>query len=429
MPTNFQPQATAGETPPPAAIRYLSVAEAESAARDVALELLATAQRHDDGSIGWGRGTDRDRQPIRDAGPFSGRSGEGLFLAALHAATGDEVFRDAARRVLDTLVRKTPDAAYREHLSRRLPTGLTGLGGLIYVLVRAGGFLGDAAMLEAAARLARALTPERIAEERHSDFVWGHAGAVLGLLALAETAPGERSAIVHQARLCADHLLHSRTPDPASGLRAWTALSRMPTTGFAHGASGIVQALLQLYRVTGETPLYDAACEALAFERTLWNSETGNVLDSGAGDEQASKWGWGWCHGAPGLIPPRLTALDLLEPEDELGIAEDLGRALRATAVAEMPGTDSICCGWFGRIDILFEAGRVLGNPSLVDTARRLAHLRLVRARADEGFAYSAGENFEPHQRAGMWQGAAGTAYVLLRLAHPDLLPSILRMA
>lgn len=400
----------------------------ESAAAAIGRELLATAEEHEDGSIGWGRGMDRDRRPIRDGGPFSGRCGEGLFLAALYAVGGDETFAVAARRALRGLVRGAPDPAYREHLSRRLSIGLTGLGGLIYVLVRAGRWLDDPEVTAAAKDLARALTPERADAEGRYDFIWGNAGAALALLALAETAGEEGPAVVALARRCAEPLLSARTRDPGSGHRAWPTLREVPSTGFAHGAAGIVQALLRLYRATGEDELYHAAVEAMAFERSLWLSERDNVLASGHELDRDADFGWGWCHGAPGTVFPRLEILDLLQGDGEAGIAADLSRALPATAVADLPGTDTLCCGWFGRIDVLLEAGRALGNPSLTATAHKLARLRLARAQEVGGFIYNPRDDLDVHRRAGLWQGPAGTGYMLLRLEHPDLLPSILKM-
>lgn len=79
--------------------------------------------------------------------------------------------------------------------------GATGLGSIIYALVSAGRLLRDAELLEDAGRAAHLLTPELIARDRQLDVMGGAAGAILGLLALAN-ATGEE-AVIARAAACA----------------------------------------------------------------------------------------------------------------------------------------------------------------------------------------------------------------------------------
>ncbi|MBV9772752.1 MAG: type 2 lantipeptide synthetase LanM, partial [Gemmatimonadetes bacterium] len=251
------------------------------------------------------------------------------------------------------------------------------------------------------------------------------AGTLQGLLTLAEEGGGGDA--VERAGWCAEHLLRMRREDPESGLRAWATSSPVPETGFAHGSSGIAHALLELYRRTEDARLYEAAMEAFAFERSVYREDLREWPDRR--DQPADRpLMSSWCHGAPGVGLSRLAALDVVRPDDEPGVASDLLLALKKTSAAGVHGMNNLCCGTFGRVDVLLEAGRRLENPTLERQARRMADECLERTEG-LGFVLPDYAEEEPHLRAGLWQGLAGVGYALLRLADPERYPCILRMA
>lgn len=166
-----------------------------------------------------------------------------------------------------------------------------------------------------------------------------------------------------------------------------------------------------------------AALEAFAFERTLIRPETGEWPDSRSVAPGAPVQG-SWCHGAPGIALSRLCALDLVTDENGGSVVDDLDFALTSTCEQPLHVMDNLCCGNFGRADILLEASLVLENASLEAHARNLADLCLERAEAsDFGIPRYSGE---PHLRPGLWQGLAGIGYSLLRLAEPHRFSSLL---
>ncbi|MCG8459844.1 MAG: hypothetical protein MI919_26490 [Holophagales bacterium] len=400
-------------------------------ARRLGERLLASARVQPDGSLTWGRGADRDRQPVVDSGPVSGRCGEAYFFAALARATGEAVFEESALGALAGIREGVdhgvggdagPRATFAALLTR-LRLGVAGVGGMIYVLVRTGQRLDRPELIDDARSLARFLSTERIEADTTYDVSWGVAGALLGLLALADTG-SERA--LGQAEACGRHLLARRTLDERSGLRAWKTLRELPSTGFAHGACGIAHALLRLHLRTGDLAFRDAALEAFAFERALYREDLDHWQEWWGHTETHPRF-TSWCHGAPGVGLSRLTSLECLDAEHEVAVVRDLQLALRATANARTPTVDTLCCGYFGRIDILLEAGARLENDSLTRQARRLADLRLERA-GQEGFHNAMSPEPTP-LLGGFWQGEAGIGYTLLRLARPRSLPCILSMA
>jgi lantibiotic modifying enzyme len=78
-----------------------------------------------------------------------------------------------------------------------------------------------------------------------------------------------------------------------------------------------------------------------------------------------------------------------------------------------------------GRVELLLSAGRILDRPDLVQAAREVAWRMVARAEEAGGFVLHpmlARQVDSP----GFFQGKAGIGYGLLRMARPDLLPSVL---
>jgi lantibiotic modifying enzyme len=395
-------------------------------ARALGERVLTQARELDDGSLSWGRGYGVDFGAVDNAGLFNGRIGEALFFAALFAATREPAWERASLRASQGVRAALAEEGGPARLARQIGLGLTGVGSLIYAFTRMSGFLHRPALLDDAARAADALTAESIQADRKHEVFWGAAGSLLGVLALAG-AGVEPEENLRRARACAGHLIENRTADPETGLRAWATSEPVPSAGFAHGSSGIAHALLQLYRRTGDPALYAAAFEAFAFERALYRPELRDWPDTRTqpADELIS----GWCHGATGIGLSRLSAIGLARPEDEDALATDLGLALERTSSHPVIAPDNLCCGNLGRVDFLLEAGLRLGNASLVDRARGKAQVSIDRA-AEHGWLLPGSEGYEePFMEPGLWQGAAGIGYELLRLADPRAFPCLLLLA
>ena len=381
--------------------------------------VLAAAQSLPDGSITWGRGFGGDLVPATDAGIFNGRLGEALFFAALFAETGEPAWARAALAALTPLRNALEQEGRGPELVARLGLGLTGMGSIVYAFVRIARFLGRPELVAAARCGAAALTRGAVERDTKHEVCWGSAGAILGLLALAEVDEGDADPL-ERATWCAEHLLAHRVVDAPTGLRAWAPVGQtVPMSGYAHGSSGTAHALVALHGRTGDRRLYDAAIEVFAFERTLYSDEVADWLDHR--DQLLDRVLSGWCHGAAGIGLSRLPVLDVIEPADESDVVGDLYRALRKSARYPVSGVDHLCCGVFGRVDFLLEASRRLGNPSLEEAARRMAARAIEEARGGAGFRIAPPEN-----HPGLWQGLAGIGYGMLRLAAPDRVPSIL---
>jgi lantibiotic modifying enzyme len=391
-------------------------------AREIGFTLLDEAQRCEDGSLTWGRGFGVDTRPAIDAGIYNGRSGEALFLAALHAATGESELAQASLQAMGGVRAGVETAGYVDRLRQRIGIGLTGIGSLIYALVRIGGFLGRPDLVDDAQCLAAAITSGAIRRDSSCDVFGGSAGALLGLLALVEA--GVQDAIDGAVR-CAEHLLETRVLDAVSGHRTWQTRADGCWAGFAHGASGIAHALLRLHARVGERRYYDAAMEAFAFERSLYRPEGRNwpAYRAQPSKEMLS----GWCHGAPGVGLSRLAALAGAESEDKTTLSADLVLAVEQVTSDPLRPPHNLCCGTLARFELLAEAGRGLGIQSLSELADALA--RGLAFHIERHGHHDAPPDGPDPDGPGLWQGLAGTGYELLRAARPDECPCVLLLA
>lgn len=396
--------------------------EANSLAQRIQEQVIRLA----DGSVNW-LGlesipeTERFALRFLDESLYKGRLGVALFFAALDYKQGNTHFNDLVWSALNPL-RKTLEISadnLTQIFSQNANLGGTeGLGSIIYSLVKISHFLQNRVFLEDAQRVAGLITLEQISSDRIFDIMTGAAGTILALLVLySET---EDSAILDKAIACGNHLLDNRINTNTSHLAWKNIAAEKPLTGFSHGAAGIAYALSRLYAVTQKKEFLKAAMEGIAYERSVFSESFANWPDFRAPDQ--TTFGISWCHGAPGIALARLGSLSILPAEE---IQQEAEVALQTTEKIELWGKDSLCCGNFGRFEVLLIGSQKLVRPQLEETIHR--QVAWVVARAKEVGEY----NFFPNTprvifNPTFFQGSAGVGYQLLRLAYPEDLPSVL---
>jgi lantibiotic modifying enzyme len=165
-----------------------------------------------------------------------------------------------------------------------------------------------------------------------------------------------------------------------------------------------------------------AACDGIAYENSAFSPEARNWLHRPelAGHRSGVPYPCQWCHGAAGIGLARIGALGAL---DDRAIRADIDAAIQTTIEVPIVAMDHLCCGNFGRIEFLFTAGRRLGRDDLVGLA--LDRAAQLVARAHEAGTFKWGLATERHS-PGFFTSMAGVGYELLRLTHPEVLPSLL---
>ncbi|GIL41648.1 lanthionine synthetase LanC family protein [Roseiterribacter gracilis] len=342
---------------------------------------------------------------ILDSDFYNGATGIGVFLLALARKTGRTDFHEVGQHAFVPLQRRL---ATRRTFDReeRIFGGAEGLTSCLYPLVL-GAALGDAPSLrDSADQLAAQLTQALIETDQTFDLAAGAAGTILGLLALHSAG---HPIGLEKAHACGLHLLAHAPPPNAR-------TTQDSLTGLARGASGFALALNRLGRASGHAAFAEAALAWVAYEDALFDKAHGNWPDRRfVSDAQpvADFTACSWCHGATGIGFARI------------GMAQqsglDVTRAIRRTITEPLADSDSLCCGNFGRISFLLEAGIRLDRPELIAQARARA-AQLLAADADT-FPNLFGDRA---QNLGFFQGVSGVGYELLRLLDPQDAPCAL---
>jgi type 2 lantibiotic biosynthesis protein LanM len=345
---------------------------------------------------------------------YLGLSGIALFLAHLGAVSGETRFTRLARAATVSLRGQVARA------DRLVDTvgAFAGWGSLLYALTHLGALWRDESLLDLAEQVACPLGPAIDADEL-SDVVGGAAGCLVTLLGLHTLRPAGPSLAL--AVRCGERLL-ARARKMESGW-GWVLdlAGRQPLTGFSHGAAGISWALLQLAAATGDERFDRAAREALAYERSQYAANGGwPDLRQDAPSEEHSMCAW--CHGAPGVALGRLDSLRFL---DDDAMRQDIEIAVDATLAGGFGKGHSLCHGDLGNIEILALAAETLGTPGLADRVGALAGGILGSIREHGWRCGILGRGEMP----GLMLGIAGIGYGLLRLAAPERVPSVLRLA
>jgi type 2 lantibiotic biosynthesis protein LanM len=360
-------------------------ADAVTAARRIARTIARSAVRAGDGASWVGPvplDHDHASLDVVETDLYAGTIGIALFLAALSRSVTDAQSRALALAAIASAERQfaAPRGSARS-VPRMNIGGGTGIGSAIYGLVRIAELLEELRLLDLAAFLSSAITPERVAADRRFCIMRGAAGAILGLLALH--AATKDATVLERAASCGRHLV------------ANAGRSALPD-GLLEGKAGLALALTRLHAATGDPAFRSAAWR-------FWRPDAAMSC--------------GWCSGASGI---GFAAMACRESDDDVMPIIESGLA---AALASPPlATDCICCGNFGRIDFLLTAGQRLGRYHLIERARAETEALLGAALETGGFRLERRcDDLQP----GLFRGLSGIGLTLLRVADRGKLPAV----
>jgi lantibiotic modifying enzyme len=371
------------------------------------------------------------RLQVTGYGLYDGLAGIALFLAAAARCSGDPQISFLARRALGPIrVRLRPTGP--SYVDEYGIGGACGAAAVIYALLRAGTFLSDDAVVDDAVHAARQLTPEAIEHDASFDVLYGCAGAILSLLALHRTRRVDE--LLELAHRCGQHLLARRQPartSEGSIHHVWPTVGGRIHVGFAHGSAGIALALFRLHAATGITGYLDAALDAVRHEDSLLrHARNGSSFAYTASSAIRAPREPGpapanWCRGAAGIGLARLACVAGSHAAELRASAERALADVVRSAGPAAASLDSACCGAIGCVELLLTAGLRWGDAGLLSAAHRRATELVRRSRAAGRSRLSASRDAQLHDPS-LYRGTAGIGYGLLRLCHPELLPSFL---
>ena len=414
----------ASTTPPPFGTE--PAAESEDEARRRCCELVRRlgdtlvneARETPEGLMWMSKALDVTGLPLRDL--CAGGAGAVLALAEISGELGMEEHRSVLAEGARWLKSSRPIS------EQPLPGLYVGEAGVAAALLRAGQVLQDGELIDAAAAKGREVSSLPYASP---DLFNGAAGRLrLYLLLFDETGDPEhlRHAVeageflLEQAWDAGDGGVYWQMPEGYGGL------SDVVYLGYAHGAAGIADALLDLYEVTGEDRFL---ATAQSVGRWLTRQAV-PVLDDESGldwpaEEGQQPFGPAWCHGAVGIGLFFLHAAKL----DALPEAADLAaRAARTTSRGARSQGPVQCHGLAGNTEFLLDMYVETGDEAYLTEARSLGRLLEAFSEEKDGLLVwpsDSPEVFSPDYMTGY----AGVAACLLRLADPEGLPNQLSRA
>ena len=302
---------------------------------------------------------------------------------------------------------------------RPLPGLYVGEAGIGAALLRAGQVLGADELIAAAAERGRLVSELPYGSP---DLFNGTAGRLrFHLLLWDQTSDAEH---LRAATEAGKSLL--QTAEDVDGALRWKippgyeGLSGAAYLGAAHGASGIGDALLDLFEATDDERFVAAALRA-----GRWLEQQAiPVLTDGSGfdwptTEGDSPGGAFWCHGATGIGRFFLHAAEL---GVMTGASDFAARAARTVAHGTRWAGPTQCHGLAGNIEFLLDMYQATGNRAYLTEARTLGRLLEAFGVEREGAPLWVSES--PHVFSPDYMvGYAGVAVCLLRLSDPWLLP------
>jgi len=362
-----------------------------------------------------------DLEPMACA-MYDGLCGVSFYLAYLGSINGDARTRELAEMSLTTA----------RYLWQHYPQNLNGIGAFsgwaspIYLLMHLSQLWQRESLLTEAVELVEVLATHIEADEGQ-DIVSGAAGAIVVLLELYKLTSSQR--VLDVAMACGRRLL-SRAVSTKNGI-AWVLDESGPTplAGMSHGTAGIAWALSSLGKTSGEQEFSQAAQQALLYERSTFSEAQQNWPDLRHGErpenttnEDGCFFLTAWCHGAPGIGLARLAMMDDWQDEQLL---QEIETAIATTSEYGFSDNHSLCHGALGNLDLMLLASDKLNRPELGEKVNDVAG-QILASHPQSGWITGLMYNLET---PGLMVGLSGIGYQLLRIAHPDKVPSVLSLA
>ena len=348
---------------------------------------------------------------------YDGSPGVALFLAALAKVTGNPEWRDLTLKTLQPLrlLLKKSKPEIAKIFQREESGGAEGLGSIVYSLVQISQLINDVDIIEDAKKAANLITLDQINYSQNFDLVSGSAGTILAYLKLYEV----ESSALENAIACGERILeHEDKIDK---------IDENINSGFAHGTAGIAYALLRLFQVTQDLRFSELASRIISFEQDKQNKTRHFDLQHSGTHPSATNseevvFHNNWTNGAAGIGLGRLGSLSILNTDE---IHQEIERHLITTQKHCLEDIDNLAWGNLGRIETIIVASQKLKRPELLDFGL-LATTNIVKQAQLRGRFNLASSSIPKAYNPGFFHGTTGIGYQLLRIAYPDLLPSIL---
>lgn len=345
-------------------------------------------------------------------GLYNGLGGIALFLSYLNKITGKSKYKDLALKTLETIL-NTPKYV------TEFTSAFFGQASNIYVVAHFIALYGENERWINYIEESINDLGENVQKDKYFDVLGGSAGVINVLLNVYKQLDSPKA--LNIAHLYGQHLLKNKT-QMNNGIGWIEANTHQPLGGFSHGTSGIAWSLLRLYNFTGKKEYHETALEAIKYDRSLYNSNKKNWADLRLSNHDESKFSATWCHGSAGIGISRILYSKYM---NDSKFKEEIEDAISTTLNEGMGISHSLCHGDLGNSELLHMAGLELNQTNLINKAHSIGMHVLKESYEIGEYRTGVSGNLE---LPGLFLGTSGIGYQFLRLAQPDIVPSVLTL-
>lgn len=347
---------------------------------------------------------------------FTGMPGEILYFSYLHKVTGIEKYKTLALKAIHYLDQKIEAAKN----SINVLGFYAGWGSLIDLNTKLGTLWDKELYFSKIERFFDTIDFETILQkDKDYSLLKGASGFIVACTNYYKLSNSERALAL--AKKAANHLLKNAiTKD---NYIAWKIMSKVPLSGLAHGSSGFALAFSKLYEITKNEKHLVAITKILNYEDSLFVEEQGNwkdcrdiVTNNFPGKVLCATT---WAHGAPGIGISRLSLLKAKIPIENL--EKDITIALQTTLDKGFGKKQSLSSGDFGNLEFLLQYVQHYNDKDVQKQLYTLLQL-LIDAIEEHGWQIGSKNMYS----LGMMTGITGIGYQFLRMAYPEIVPSLL---
>ncbi|MEM6319080.1 MAG: lanthionine synthetase LanC family protein [Bacteroidota bacterium] len=351
---------------------------------------------------------------------YSGTSGIAFFLANLYIVSQEEIHKEIAIESIQQALSVKDKVEFGQ---LGFHSGRTGIA---FSAIKVGELLQQPAFIEEGLTILKQLN--RLPKEKYTlDIIDGCAGAIPAILNVIKKYPSQELETL--LKKMGTFLMESVQPEK-SGC-SWNTMPQGTSgnlTGYAHGASGIALALLELGTYWQDKTYLKMASLGFAYEDSLFNQQQQNWPDlrkiDGIESSEKEVCGCAWCHGAPGIGLARLRAYQLTQKNIYWQQAATAIKTTEQKLNLTHLGNFSLCHGVLGNAELLLYANEIRPKSTYIEKAVSVGKL-LTKNYEQKHIPIPNGTQtnyFSPD----MMLGLSGMGYYFLRLLDAKQFPSVL---
>ncbi|WP_100330117.1 type 2 lanthipeptide synthetase LanM family protein [Bacillus xiapuensis] len=344
---------------------------------------------------------------------YEGIGGISLFFAYLGYISKKEKYTKIAQEALVPILSNLPTL---QDLG-----AFGGIGSSLYLLDHLSALWKDNSLIMNAFLGCEEKLRNLIPIDKNNDILTGVSGCAIVLLNLYKRL--QEPKLLDLIDLCGERLIMNAIP-MERGIGWKVEANPVPSSGFSHGASGIVWSLYEIYKVTGKVKYKNAADQGLDYEKTLYIPEKKNWADLKLESGQSRNEDFvAWCNGAAGIGLSRFLLMPLIEDINmKREIKEEALIAVDTTCKNGFGNNHSLCHGDLGNLDILMSG--IDYCESLLEKTSELSQMILHDIKNRGWISGFEKQNESPS----LMMGLAGIGLGLLKIYEPNKIPSVLKL-